>query len=386
MQYQLHLTGYVGGYDFDRAYVDYILGQHEGKPVNVLIDSLGGSLATALSIASAFRNHGDVTVHFVGMNASAATIASLGAKHVSMDASAMYLAHKCSTSFFEWGSMNSDQLQDLQEQIAQMQTDLDKMDANVAQMYAAKCKDKNAKEILDLMKVGGWLTAKEALEWGFVDEITEWQEAAPVLTDMTASAMTAAGIPIPNIPVQYNAKEKDEDGLMHRFIAALTGFFSRSHAYTTNVGAEENGKPTPEEPKSTIMKKIYALIGALLSVEAFAMEDGKTTLTESQMQSLEDALKQKDDALAKLKADFDAKVKEAEDSKTALTNAKADLDTKTTELASVKAELEAFKKKPAEEPHQIVDDANRGQNEARTEAENYIATLNTARSLFNQLP
>lgn len=324
MQYQLHLTGYVGGYDFDRAYVDYILGQHEGKPVNVLIDSLGGSLATALSIASAFRNHGDVTVHFVGMNASAATIASLGAKHVSMDASAMYLAHKCSTSFFEWGSMNSDQLQDLQEQIAQMQTDLDKMDANVAQMYAAKCKDKNAKEILDLMKVGGWLTAKEALEWGFVDEITEWQEAAPVLTDMTASAMTAAGIPIPNIPVQYNAKDKDEDGLMHRFIAALTGFFSRSHAYTTNVGAEENGNPTLEEPKSTIMKKIYALIGALLSVEAFAMEDGKTTLTESQMQSLEDALKQKDDALAKLKADFDAKVKEAEDSKTALTTAKAD--------------------------------------------------------------
>ena len=86
--YHLHLTGYVGGYDFDRSYVDYILGQNKDKEVNVLIDSLGSSLATALSIASAFRNHGNVNVHFVGMNASAATIASLGAKHVSMDASA----------------------------------------------------------------------------------------------------------------------------------------------------------------------------------------------------------------------------------------------------------------------------------------------------------
>ena len=54
-QYALHLKGFVGGADFDRNYVDYVLAQHVGKPVNVLIDSLGGSVATALSIASAFR-------------------------------------------------------------------------------------------------------------------------------------------------------------------------------------------------------------------------------------------------------------------------------------------------------------------------------------------
>ena len=83
--YHLHLKGYVGGYDFDAAYVDYILGKHKDEQVNVLIDSLGGSVATALSIAAAFSNHGNVAVHYVGMNASAATIASLGAKHVSID-------------------------------------------------------------------------------------------------------------------------------------------------------------------------------------------------------------------------------------------------------------------------------------------------------------
>ncbi|MBQ0120016.1 MAG: Clp protease, partial [Bacteroidales bacterium] len=66
--YNLHLKGYVGGCDFDRDYVDYILANNAGKPVSVLIDSLGGSLATALSIASAFNTHGDVSVHFVGMN------------------------------------------------------------------------------------------------------------------------------------------------------------------------------------------------------------------------------------------------------------------------------------------------------------------------------
>lgn len=70
-KYQLHLKGFVGGYDFDADYVDYILARNEGKEVNVLIDSLGGQSNTALSIFSAFRRHGNVNVHFVGKNASA---------------------------------------------------------------------------------------------------------------------------------------------------------------------------------------------------------------------------------------------------------------------------------------------------------------------------
>ena len=48
-QYNLHLKGFVGGADFDRNYVDYVLAKNAGKEVNVLIDSLGGNLATALS-------------------------------------------------------------------------------------------------------------------------------------------------------------------------------------------------------------------------------------------------------------------------------------------------------------------------------------------------
>lgn len=44
--YHISLKGYVGGYDFDRSTVDRELAKNEGKQVNVLIDSLGGSLAT----------------------------------------------------------------------------------------------------------------------------------------------------------------------------------------------------------------------------------------------------------------------------------------------------------------------------------------------------
>ncbi len=239
-QYNLHLKGFVGGADFDSNYVDYVLKQNAGKKVNVLIDSLGGSLATALSIASAFRHHEDVDVHFVGMNASAATIASLGAKQISIDANAMYLVHKCSQAFFEWGSLNADQFSTIIADCEKIKNDLDKLDLNVASMYAGKCR-KEPKDLLDLMAKGGWLTAQEALEWGFVDAITELpEEAAPRLTDAVASEMAAVGMPIPNIPVA------DKEGAFAKFLASLTALFRPTPKNDHDMKTEEQQNPTAD--------------------------------------------------------------------------------------------------------------------------------------------
>ena len=228
--YNISLKGYVGGYDFDRNTVDSVLAKNDGKEVNVLIDSLGGSLATGLSISAAFKNHGNVNVHFVGLNASAATIASLGAAHISIDAGAMYLVHQCSMAFFEWGSLNSAQFATLIADCEKIKADLDKLDLNVAQLYAARCKRPTA-DLLALMKVGGWLSAKEALDWGFVDEITDLDdEPAPKLTDALASAMASEGMPIPNIPLAENEK----DSPFGRFFSAITSLFqSKSHTLMT---------------------------------------------------------------------------------------------------------------------------------------------------------
>ena len=224
--YNIQLKGYVGGADFDRKAVDKTLAEHSGKPVNVLIDSLGGSLATGLSISAAFKQHGNVSVHFVSLNASAATIASLGAAHISIDAGAMYLVHKCSMAFFEWGSLNADQFATLIADCEKIKADLDKLDQNVARLYAARCKRK-PEDLLALMKVGGWLSAKEAHDWGFVDEITDLaDEPAPRLTDTLASAMASEGMPIPNIPLA----EQDKESAFGKFLTAIASIFnSKSH-------------------------------------------------------------------------------------------------------------------------------------------------------------
>ena len=348
--YHLHLKGFVGGYDFDKNYVDYVLGKNAGKPVFVLIDSLGGSLATALSIASSFRNHGDVTVHFVGMNASAATIASLGAKHITMDASAMYLAHKCSTEFFQWAQLNADQLADQIASLEQLKTDLEKMDANVAGMYSRKCK-KDADALLALMKVGGWLSAKEALDWGFVDEITNADEdKAPVLTDAVASAMASVGMPIPNMPVETNSQ-------FSKFLNAIANLFRSQDKQPQNIS----------EP----MNKLFPLLAAALAIDALQFTDGKCSLTEAQCDTLEAFLKDQADKLQATITEKDNLISQRDQS---IKDLQAKVDEQTALLAA----------KPGDKTSQVLNNGN-----APTPAndiEEQVRVMNDAKALFDMLP
>lgn len=319
--YNLHLKGYVGDWDFDADYVDYVLSKNADNEVNVLIDSLGGSLATALSIVAAFRNHGNVNVHFVGMNASAATLASLGAKHISIDSSAMYLVHKCSMEFFHWASANSDKLQDIIKEAKKMKADLDKMDLNAAQMYAAKCKRK-PEDLLALMKKGEWLTAKEALEWGFVDEITDFDDdAAPVIDDMLASVMCAHDIPVPSHLIHQ------QPSAVQRFMDLLSNFF------------KSNSK----------------------------MDNTNTATANVSQQEQENNVQQQDTKKPEM---------QLTDDKDALIKAKDE------EIANLKAQVEKLKKMPGEDTSHVVED-KKSTEKNKSDIEDFFDTHSRAKNLYN---
>lgn len=371
--YHLHLKGYVGGYDFDSNYVDYVLAQNKDKPVNVLIDSLGGSLAKALSIASAFKAHGNVSVHFVGMNASAATIASLGAKHISMDSSAMYLVHKCSTEFFEWGSLNADQLEAVRSQCDAAIRDLNKLDNNIATMYAGKC-SKPQGDLLDLMRQGGWLSASEAKQWGFVDEVTDFNEPKPVLTDAVASAMAAAGIPVPDIFVET------KEPLFSRFMAALLSIFGMQrentiarHGGETAVKAVAQAQTSESESDNSCnnnkcaiqnneanavskqpeierpMNHTLTLLGKVLGIEDFAVGEEGMTLTLEQMKTIEKAIAQRD-----------------------------------SDNAELTEQVDALKAAPAEKSQAVVDSSQ--QQTPASPFEEFAGMVNSANEMFNLVP
>lgn len=323
--YNIHLKGYVGGRDFDRNAVDSVLDGLKGQAVSVLIDSTGGNLATALSISHAFANHGDVSVHYAGMNASAATIASMGAKHISIDRAAMYLVHKASFGVFEWGSMNADELESMMENYRKLKNDLDKIDLNIAAMYASRCK-RPVKDLLDLMKEGAWLNAEEALEWGFVDEITDFEEDLPAtLHQAAAEAMSRAGIPLPNMPVISDFWS----GVLSKLQSILSPVFN-------------NTKPAPKK-----MIKKFTNICTALAIEGITLADERASLTDSQLQTLENYI-----------AGLNKKLEERD------------------------AEIETLKKQPAQPTAAIADDKPDTAPQNNSAVETYVAAVNAARQYF----
>ena len=365
MKYDLYLRGYVGGADFDADLVSRVLAKHKDQPVTVLIDSLGGSLATALSIAAAFREHGDVTAHFVGMNASAATIASMGAKTITIDECAMYLVHKCSAEFFQWASLNADQLQEQIDQLAQMKSDLEKMDLNVAQMYARKCK-KPVADLLALMKTGGWLTAAEAHQWGFVDSLTDnHEDAVPVLTEDLAASMQANGLPLPNMEIKATPTPTG----FHKLVEMLSNFFQRKPETNKQSDSEPEAAANTAEPTQhtnqltdTDMTKLLPLLATALALQAqeFTLKDDHLQLTAEQADTLEAYIKDLSD---KLTAEQTAN-KTAQDRIKALEKQLAD--------------------KPADETAQVINQP--AQSSALSAEAEFVANLQKAQELFDSLP
>lgn len=250
-----------------------ILDKYNDKKVRVLINSLGGDATEAFTISSLFRLHGDVEVHYIGNNASAATIASMGAKRVTIDSSAMYLVHQCGSVQFDWDIYNADQLEQKIKALRETQEDLRKFDDVAASMYAQRCK-KNKEELLALMKRGGWLTAQEALDWGFVDEITDdpREKSKESVVD-TIKAVAAAGLPpIPGLEPSFKDKIK-------KFFTEPN--FKKMEKETTQDPVEETGAPSGNEKQengdeTATAEEVKALKEKILALET----ELKTTAAE----------------------------------------------------------------------------------------------------------
>lgn len=337
MNYDLKLKGFVGAWDFDSDYVDYILEKYKDRGVTVVIDSTGGSVFKALSISAAFKMHGDVHVHFVGANASAATIASLGAKKITMDEQALYMVHCCSALVFEFQNMNAEQIDAKCKELQSLKKDLETLDISVAAAYAKRCK-KSPEELHDLMKKDNWITAQQALEWGFVDELTDLPEdPAPVLDVVTACAFEKAGIPMPDIPVN-KADFPAAGNVLKKFI----NYFKHKPDNKTVMNPENN---TVEHPQTEEQKPD---------------PEGKVTQPEPEADAEEKRTEDPDKDFADFKAQ------------------------KEKEIADLKAEIAALKKQPADEHKNVVDEKKDKHDE--TGKSDFFATVRSANKLFKSLP
>lgn len=276
MDYQITLDSTIGCWYCSKAAVHEVLARHKGKPVNVLISSLGGLLDDGLDIMRQFRDHGDVTAYISGFTASAATVAAMGAKKIVMGKYAFFLVHKCSNFIDEWGSYNADQIQELIDKLTANKKENDKIDVVLAQLYADRC-HKSISDILDVLKKGEWMNAQEALDLGLVDEISQ-EDKRQYLSMTDKNRFINMGLPVTNISFE----EESTPSWFTRFINSLVG-----KKQADKTGTEENNGDN--EINSSTMKKKFNSIGNVLNKEEFTIaDDGKVDISQDEMQQVED--------------------------------------------------------------------------------------------------
>lgn len=136
-----------------------------GQPVNMHINSPGGSLIDAFAIYDFVKLQGyQLTAYISGIAASAATIVSAAASKVYMGEHSYYFIHN---PFFSAGHQGQS-------------GDLDKMKADILSIYQKRTGLSGSK-LAAMMDAETLLNAREALELGFVDGIVPEQNATAQL-------------------------------------------------------------------------------------------------------------------------------------------------------------------------------------------------------------
>ena len=143
------------------------------KPIDIFINSPGGSVSSALAINGILSRHkAGITIHVTGLAASAATlITSLKNAKTVISKGSLFMIHNPM-------SMAFGNAEELEKQAAV----LNKCAESMRSIYADKTGLED-KEIKSLMDAESWFTAEEAVEKGFADEIDEGEQVTAYMKD-----------------------------------------------------------------------------------------------------------------------------------------------------------------------------------------------------------
>ncbi len=173
------IRGPIGEWgETDRSFIARIEAAGKAKTIGLTINSRGGEVDHALSIFNYLRSHSaSVTVKIDGIAASAASIIAMAGDIIVMPANALMMVH----SPWSFAAGNSDDLRKAAD-------DLEKFEAALIETYMART-GKDADDIKALLAAETWMTAAEAVEEGFADEVEIIARSASI------AMAEASGIP-----------------------------------------------------------------------------------------------------------------------------------------------------------------------------------------------
>jgi len=131
------------------------------KLLNVFINSPGGSIIDGTAIYNTLKNHSArVVVHIDGVALSMGSLIAMAGDHIAMAENGLMMVHNP-----QGGAAG--EAKDLRKTAEIM----DKMKANMANTYAGRT-GIDVDTIVSLMDDETWMNAEEALDFGFIDEVS----------------------------------------------------------------------------------------------------------------------------------------------------------------------------------------------------------------------
>jgi ATP-dependent Clp endopeptidase proteolytic subunit ClpP len=138
------------------------LSKIKASQIDLHINSPGGEVFDGITIYNLIKQHpANVTTYIDGLAASIASLIALAGNQVKMADNALFMIHN------PWGMAMGDA-----DDMRKMAESLDKVSGSIHMAYQAKT-GMDEDKIYELMSAETWMTAEEAKNFGFVDEITE---------------------------------------------------------------------------------------------------------------------------------------------------------------------------------------------------------------------
>lgn len=184
----------IGAYGVSaKGFLEELGALPEGAPIDLRLNSPGGSVFDAVAIHNAIKRHtGTVTVWIDGIAASAASYVAMAGDEIVMPENAFLMIHDPAGVVMGTAS-----------DMRAMAEALDKVGGSLAAGYAAKS-GRSIDEIAALMAAETWLDASEALALGFAGRLAEpvriaarfdiarFRNAPPALAEAGAAGIESA--------------------------------------------------------------------------------------------------------------------------------------------------------------------------------------------------
>lgn len=217
-----------------KAFIDALRTLNTAETIHVRINSPGGSVADALAIYNTLQELPDVVIHIDGLAASSASVLAMAGRCL-MAENAILMIHR------PWSGVAGDA-----DDMRKAGDVLDKVQPQLVSAYAKKT-GLSAEKLNEMLAAETWMTAAEALELGFVDEVIEFMAVA-------ASADLSAFDQVPERITQIQNQARVDVQEIQNILDLFKG--ERVFENITAQTLMSQGKTTPDSVRAHLMNEL----------------------------------------------------------------------------------------------------------------------------------